>query len=366
MSNNPKVSVVTAVYRNVEQIAETIISLKNQTLQDYEHIVIDDCGHDGSIDVVRHYMKSDPRIKLFHNEKNSGIAATLNHGISKTVGEYISILDADDISLPNRLLEQTRFLDRNPEYGVVGSSSYHMDINSAVSSYRKSPITDLEIRFKSIFYPSFYHSSCTYRGSVIRQNSLKYDTKYVSSIDHSFWTELLKLCKGYNLVEPYNIYRMHSGSMSKTKRELTIKESIEISMNLLSTLGNLSSDEYSEIKNSVSIAMAENEISPEDMPKVVKSLNRVAEILATSKGINNVPNSVKAQIGKFVLKSIKKSSSPQKLLINALTSPDCHIYAGLFSVATLLALKVRYALTKPYVKRIRPQDLGVTPVKPAA
>lgn len=115
-----KVSVVIPIFRTKEAfLREAIESVLKQSFVDFELLLLDDCPEDSREAVVGEF--SDARIVYLKNEKNLGIAGARNKLLSLAKGEYIAVLDHDDIALPTRLEEQVKFLDANPEVGVVGS-----------------------------------------------------------------------------------------------------------------------------------------------------------------------------------------------------------------------------------------------------
>ena len=110
----PKVSLIMKVYNGEAYLKEAINSILNQTYQDFEFIIIDDGSFDRSPDIVRQY--TDERIRFLQNEQNMGLCATQNKAIQAARGEYIAVMDCDDISYKTRLEKQVAFLDTNPEY----------------------------------------------------------------------------------------------------------------------------------------------------------------------------------------------------------------------------------------------------------
>ena len=92
-----KVSVIIPVYNVENYVAECLESVCDQTLRDIEIICINDAATDGSREVVRKFAESDPRIRLYDNEKNLGLASTRNRGLESARGEYIYFLDSDDM-----------------------------------------------------------------------------------------------------------------------------------------------------------------------------------------------------------------------------------------------------------------------------
>ena len=96
-SNNPKVSVVISLYNREKYIKYAIRSTQNQNLTDIEIIVVDDFSTDNSKNIVKNYMKKDPRIVLLENKENRGALYSKSIGVLHAKGEYINSLDSDDL-----------------------------------------------------------------------------------------------------------------------------------------------------------------------------------------------------------------------------------------------------------------------------
>lgn len=105
----------------------------SSTYKDFELIIINDASSDGTLKVLSELAMLDRRIKIFTNEVNLGIAESSNLGFQVAQGEFIAIMDADDIALPDRFLLQIAFLKRNSWIGVVGASMY---VHSGVAQKR--------------------------------------------------------------------------------------------------------------------------------------------------------------------------------------------------------------------------------------
>ena len=122
-----KVTVFTTVYNGLPFLKETIESILNQTYKDFDYLIIDDCSTDKSVQLIESY--DDPRIRLVKNKKNLGTAETINKGLSIIDSKYIVRLDHDDVSLSNRVEEQIRYLDNNPDIDIVCSWEHTIDHN---------------------------------------------------------------------------------------------------------------------------------------------------------------------------------------------------------------------------------------------
>ena len=104
-----------------------IKSILNQTYKNFEFIICDDGSSDKTYDLLKEFSKKDKRIILLKNDKNRGLAYSLNNCLRIARGEYIARMDADDISMKNRLEKQLRFLEKNFEYALVGSNLLYIN-----------------------------------------------------------------------------------------------------------------------------------------------------------------------------------------------------------------------------------------------
>lgn len=121
-----RVSVLMAVYNAAAYVREAIESVLAQTLRDFELVVVDDGSTDGSGKVIAELAEQDGRL-LTHRQENRGIGAASNEALWGARGEYVAILDSDDVMLPDRLAVQADYLDKHPGIAAVGSQWYVMD-----------------------------------------------------------------------------------------------------------------------------------------------------------------------------------------------------------------------------------------------
>jgi glycosyltransferase involved in cell wall biosynthesis len=114
------VSIIMPAYKCGRFIEESIKSVQEQTYQNWELIIVDDCSGDGTIDLVLGYKKHDDRINIFQNASNSGAAVSRNTALQKAKGRWIAFLDSDDLWEPEKLEKQIKFMEEN-DYAF----SYH-------------------------------------------------------------------------------------------------------------------------------------------------------------------------------------------------------------------------------------------------
>lgn len=115
----PRVSVFIPAWNRERWVVPAVESVLAQSFADFECIVLDDGSTDGTVAAVT--AIDDPRVRLERNEKNLGIPRTRNRGIDLARGEYLALLDSDDLSLPTRLAAQVAFLDAHPDVAAVGA-----------------------------------------------------------------------------------------------------------------------------------------------------------------------------------------------------------------------------------------------------
>ena len=105
------VSIIMPSWNTARFIRESIDSVRNQTYTNWELLIVDDCSTDNTDEIVASY--SDERIRYFKNKKNSGAALTRNRALREARGEWIAVLDSDDLWTPEKLERQLQFMKEN-------------------------------------------------------------------------------------------------------------------------------------------------------------------------------------------------------------------------------------------------------------
>lgn len=212
--NQPLVSIIMPVYNAGHFLAEAIASLQNQTHQNWELIAVDDHSIDNSWKILKEFAQNDTRIKISRTRKNRGVAYTTNLALSKTKGEFIARMDADDISLPWRLQKQVDFLQKNPQVIAIGGQCELIDRNGTVIGGKRFP-TDFK-KIKEMIFVSIPLQQPTLM--VNRQLLPKDFSWYEDSFDVAEEVELLFKLFQYGQVRnlPATIlqYRLHNQNLS--------------------------------------------------------------------------------------------------------------------------------------------------------
>jgi glycosyltransferase involved in cell wall biosynthesis len=209
-TKSPRVSVIMPAYNCVHYIQESVNSILTQTFGDFEFIIIDDSSTDGTLD----YLKTitDQRVVLIQKPQNTGYTISLNKGLELAKGDYIVRMDADDISLPQRIQKQVEFMDANPEIVCAGSSYKIIPDNRVVIPKHTSG----EILLELIITNPLAHPSVIIRSEIIKNNSITYDKTFEPAEDYKMWTELSKYGKLANIEEVLLHYRLHKKQVSVT------------------------------------------------------------------------------------------------------------------------------------------------------
>src|SRR5215469_14839317 len=144
-TNQPLVSVVMVV-RNVDRfLAEAIESILSQSFADFEFVILDFGSTDRSKAIASSYAARDHRIRL-HEVPACGLAEARNAVCFLAQGQYIAIQDADDISMPDRLLWQVEFAESHPDIGLLGGAYQWVDIQAKPLFTLNVPTEDREIK----------------------------------------------------------------------------------------------------------------------------------------------------------------------------------------------------------------------------
>ncbi|MFW9973193.1 MAG: glycosyltransferase [Candidatus Odinarchaeota archaeon] len=238
INKSPLVTIFTPNFNNSKYISETIESIINQDYSNFEYLIIDDCSSDSSWEIIQNYAEKDKRIKIIRNKRNLGIVRTRNKGFlnRSSRSKYFAILDSDDVSLLNRLKIQVEFLEKNQDYGLVGSNVLIIDENSKVIGYREYPASDNKIRKKITRYNPFTQSSIILRTEIIDQIGL-YDENWHVCQDYDYWLRIGIRWKLANVDKPLIKYRISKTQVKFKNLKETLLNTYLIQVNAIKNYG---------------------------------------------------------------------------------------------------------------------------------
>jgi glycosyltransferase involved in cell wall biosynthesis len=209
MNKTPLVSVILPVFNASKYLKASVRSILDQTFKDLELIVIDDGSTDGSLETIRGI--SDDRLIIFQ-QKNIGLAATLNRGLELARANLIARQDNDDVSHPERLAKQYEYMTAHKDVQLLGTRARIVDeAGNATGRIHDHPLSSHELKFGLLFDNPFVHSSVIFRKEAISGAGNYLVTDKVFE-DHNLWSRIARIGKVANLPESLVDYReVHTG-----------------------------------------------------------------------------------------------------------------------------------------------------------
>lgn len=208
---------------NKRHVQMAIKSILNQTFKNFEFIICDDGSEESNYLWLCSLCNADKRIKIIRNKNNRGLAAALNSCINASKGKYIARMDADDISLPQRLEKQYEFLERNKKIDLVGCEAYLVD-DKGIWGCRR--LLDKPEKIDFLFTSPFIHPTVMIRRAVYKKlMGYETDKRFSRVEDYDFFMRLYESgYKGYNLQEILFKYREDRFSYKKRKYRFRLNE----------------------------------------------------------------------------------------------------------------------------------------------
>jgi GT2 family glycosyltransferase len=209
-----------SVFNGERFLAEAVDSVLNQSFLDFEFIVIDDGSTDGSGGILDSYQERDSRLRVYHQD-NKGRVESLNWGCSIARGKYIARMDADDISIRDRLMWQVDFMEEHPEVGVLGGAVEFIDASERTFFISRYPVGDKEIQVALREYCAIWHPTVLMRREIFASTD-GYRAFGLDAEDYDLWLRIAERSQIANLKPVLLKYRIHanqvSGSNSKQQR----------------------------------------------------------------------------------------------------------------------------------------------------
>ena len=195
IENKVLVTIAIPFYNSEKYLVYAIRSVINQTYRNWELLLMDDGGKDGSMSIAREYASRDARIRVVSDGENRGLACRLNESIAMAKGEIYARMDDDDIMAIDRIETQVKFLATHPEVDVVGSSAMIIDgQNEIIGSHDMSYHTQ-----------GFLHPTVMGRTKWFRENP--YAEWCRRSQDKELWMRTAPHSTFVNLQRPLLFYR---------------------------------------------------------------------------------------------------------------------------------------------------------------
>jgi len=259
----PVVSVIMPTWNGERFLRPAIDSVLSQTFTDFELIVIDDASTDNTPRILADYK--DDRLVVITNERNLGIAGATNRGLVEARGEYVALLDHDDISLPHRLQTEVEYLDSHPEIALVGSDATLIDHEGAPQA--KTPALgiwanrqnlqsqdDLDLKWDVLFGCPFYHVSVMVRRSaIVDVGGYRRDPSFQCAQDFELLSRLATRYRVANLNDILVLWRRHPEAAGRRYSERQQSSNQSISFRNMCTVHNARASSETHAANSVNL-----------------------------------------------------------------------------------------------------------------
>ena len=225
MTYEKKISVIMGVYNqwNLEQFNLAVDSVLKQTFRDFEFIIYNDGSDPKVSDYINSLSDRDERIVVIGQEKNHGLAFSLNECIDIAKGKYIARMDADDISLPDRFQIQYDFLERNTQYYWCGCNAQLID-DRGVWGERIMP--QYPDKHDYLMFSPYIHPSVMYRAELFKHTTGYSEARETLRCeDYEMFMRLYQLgYKGYNIQSVLFQYREDANSFKRRKFKYRVNE----------------------------------------------------------------------------------------------------------------------------------------------
>jgi glycosyltransferase involved in cell wall biosynthesis len=252
----PKVSVVTPSYNHARFLPDRINSILEQTFQDFEWIIIDDCSTDGSQDVLRKLAGHDPRVTLLFHTQNMGMAATTREAIGLSSGEYIYRAESDDACDIRFLERMVQVLDAHPQVGLAYCRALHMDENGYLWGGLRQPKEDFVLKGTDFFLKLVLGRYSVSGPSMIFRREAHDRVggfgvgPFIVSCDYHF---VLRICLYYDIAyvsDPLAYHRLHGTNLSVVaKQAFDLDEVFRESYGILADIFDYIPNEKAELRD---------------------------------------------------------------------------------------------------------------------
>lgn len=213
MKSAPKVSVLMPVYNAEEFLYKSVSSILNQTFSDFELLILDDASTDNSLQIMQKYEQQDARIKILQNKKNNGEGYCRAKLVKQAKAPLIAWMDADDISLKERLKMQLDFLEKNTAVDVVGC-------RIKIFGGKKDRLSSVFVSDKSIKSAMLLINPIVGATTMVRIASQKkpYDISIRVSPDYLYWIDNIANFRYYNLPQVLYEYRLNPHGITASEK----------------------------------------------------------------------------------------------------------------------------------------------------
>jgi glycosyltransferase involved in cell wall biosynthesis len=208
---SPRVTVLMPVYNAAPHLLEAVNSILTGSFKDLELLAINDGSTDESEEILQRI--ADPRLRVTRNPANEGVIATLNRGLDLAEGDFIARMDADDVSMPDRLARQVAFMDENPEIGLSGT--WARTFGARPERMIRVPLSPVEIHMQLFAFNAICHPTVILRRNLFARYNLRYSADARHGEDLDLWMRASNYFGLANLPIVGLRYRVHASQVTQ-------------------------------------------------------------------------------------------------------------------------------------------------------
>mgnify|MGYP000986518426 CR=1 FL=1 len=227
MKHKPLITVYMPVFNAAKFLDQSISSILNQTFSNFEFIIVDDASTDDSWKIIKSYAKKDKRIVPIKNKINLGVSLTSNIAISQARGKFLARMDADDISLPNRLTLQINYLKSNSQIVAVGGQCIVIDEFDNIIGNKNFPTKFNKIKDMIFWAIPMQQPSMMINLSKLPKKFTWYHPNQSSAEEINIMFRFMLYGQITNLENNLLFYRHLNGSLSHKNPKATFKLTIK-------------------------------------------------------------------------------------------------------------------------------------------
>ena len=213
-AEKPLISIIMSVFDTPDDwLVQSIESILQQTYENLEFIIIDDCCKKSNQDILEQFKRQDQRIILLKNDDNLGLTKSLNKGLKVARGSFIARIDADDISLPDRIERQLECFQKNNHLAICGTNFWAL-IGSQRHPYKVPLGSSKSLKCMLSWKDVFVHPSVMINADIIRRYNLFYDETFKTAQDYELWCRIRNYGDLMNIPNRLCVYRVHENQIS--------------------------------------------------------------------------------------------------------------------------------------------------------
>lgn len=285
MMKKPLISVVMTIYKDKDYLGEAVESILSQTYKNFEFLIIAEPETPSeSLEIIRSFK--DNRIRLIINKKHLGFSNSLNKGIRLARGKYIARMDADDISIRNRLMIQLIYMELHAKVMMCGTNVFMINSVGEITGTSRFPTDEKSIKIWLYFACIIFHPTVMIRKDVFATG--KYFYKEQQAEDYELWT---RICLKYNI---RNLRwallkrRIYSNNSICLHKQEIYRKTIEIQKRMWNRMG---------IPIDISNPFYETgELTPKEIRKRIKYINELEQKIPWFIGKKQIFHAIRKEI----------------------------------------------------------------------